>query len=159
MLKKLFAKLMGPKKQKKARKTKPARAAKTSRTKTAPKKKPAKKAVRRAAPKKSPRKPAAGKKPKRAAGPKKPAPPAGDEVGEVVAFFRIPVVAVIKLKQGSLKVGERIWIHGHTTDLKQTIDSMQINHKSIQEARKGQEIGIKVSARTRRGDRVYRIAS
>ena len=84
--------------------------------------------------------------------------PAGDELGEVVAFFRLPVVAVIKVKKGSLKVGDQLWIKGHTTDLKQTIHSIQINHQPIQEARKGQEAGVKVSSRVRRGDRVYRIS-
>jgi len=100
------------------------------------------------------RKPAAAKKKK---DPSKKKGPAGDQLGEVAAFFRIPVVAVIKVKQGSLKVGDHLWIKGHTTDLKQTIHSMQINHQPIREARKGQEAGVKVSSRVRRGDRVYRI--
>ena len=89
-------------------------------------------------------------KPKKAA-------PKGDQLGEVVAFFRIPVVAVIKITRGNLKVGSQIWVKGHTTDLKQTITSMQVNHQPIQEARKGDEVGVKISARARRGDRVYRL--
>ena len=101
------------------------------------------------------RKPAAAKK---KTPPKKKEVPAGDQLGEVVAFFRIPVVAVIKVKQRGLKVGDQVWIKGHTTDLKQTIASMQIDHRPIQEARKGQEAGVKVSARVRRGDRIYRIS-
>ena len=156
MLKKLLSKLMG-KKKKPARKRSPARAAKKSpRKKTAPKKKPAKKPVRRAARRTGPKKKATARKKSKTA--PNEGPPPGDQIGEVVAFFRIPVVAVIQLKQSGLKIGDRIWIHGHTTDLKQLIDSMQINHKPIQEARKGQEVGIKISARARRGDRVYRVA-
>jgi len=76
----------------------------------------------------------------------------------VIAFFRIPVVAVIKVTQGGLKVGDRIWIKGHTTNLKLTVASMQINHQPVQEIRKGDEAGVKVSARARRGDRVYLIS-
>ena len=76
----------------------------------------------------------------------------------MVAFFRIPVVAVVQVRNGPLKLGERIWITGHTTDLKETIASMQINHQPIQVAKKGDEVGIKVSSRARCGDRVYRIA-
>lgn len=83
--------------------------------------------------------------------------PPADQLGEVVAFFRIPVVAVIKVTRGSLKVGDPIWIKGHTTDLKQTVASMQVNHQPIQQARKGAEVGIKISSRARRGDRVYRV--
>lgn len=79
-------------------------------------------------------------------------------MGEVVAFFRIPVVAVIKVKRGSLRVGDQIWIRGHTTDLKQTVTSMQVDHQPIQAARKGDEVGVKISSRARRGDRVYRIS-
>ncbi|MBI3332926.1 MAG: hypothetical protein HYZ93_02410 [Candidatus Omnitrophica bacterium] len=101
---------------------------------------------KRSAPKK--KKPAAKKRPS-----KKPE----KEMGRVVAFFRIPVVAVIRVKQGTLKPGERIWIKGHTTDLKQTVTSIQINHQPVRAVRKGQEAGVKVSARARRGDRVYRL--
>lgn len=113
-----------------------------------------KKAPAKPKPKAKERKPASTKK----KGPSKKKAPAGDQLGEVVAFFRIPVVAVIKVKQGSLKMGDYLWIKGHTTDLKQTIYSMQINHQPIREARKGQEAGVKVSSRVRRGDRVYRIS-
>lgn len=130
-----------------------------------------KKAARKAAPKKkaAPRKRASGPKPrpkkkpaarKKAAAPKKPPPPkgAGEEIGRVIAFFRIPVVAVIKLTKGSVSIGDRILIHGHTTDLKVPVTSMQINHQPIREAKKGNEFGLKVASRARRGDRVYSIA-
>lgn len=110
--------------------------------------------------KKKPAKPkvAAKKKP---ASPKKPAgkEKGGDEIGVVVAFFRIPVVAVIRLKQGTLRTGDRIWIKGHTTDFQQSVASMQIDHRPVPEIRKGDEAGIKVSSRARIGDRVYRIPS
>ncbi len=121
-------------------------------------KKPAKKSARPSAPKK---KPAPKNKPGKPAASKKQSPAKGpqDEIGRVVAFFRIPIVAVVKLTKGTLKMGDRIWIKGHTTDIKQTIPSMQIDHQPITEAKKGNEAGIKVSARVRRGDRVYRITA
>lgn len=84
--------------------------------------------------------------------------PVGEEVGEVVAFFAVPSAAIVKISQGSLKIGDAIWIHGHTTDLKETITSMEIDHKPITQAEKGQEIGIKVSAKVRRNDRVTKIS-
>ncbi len=86
---------------------------------------------RRSVPKK---KPAAKKQPLKA----KKAAPLGDQLGKVVAFFRIPVVAVIKVTKGSLQPGDPIWIKGHTTDLKQTITSMQVDHQPIQKARQGE---------------------
>lgn len=82
---------------------------------------------------------------------------AGPEVGRVVAYFRLPVVAVIKVTKGALAVGDRIWIKGHTTDQKLTVASLQIDHQPIQSARQGQEAGIKIASRARRGDRVYRL--
>lgn len=121
--------------------------------KPAPRKKPAAK-------KRPPPKPKKKPLTKKAAAPKKAPPPkgAGDELGRVVAFFRIPVVAVIKLTKGSVKVGDQIWLHGHTTDLKVNVASMQINHKPIPQAKKGDEFGLKVASRCRIGDHVYAIA-
>lgn len=131
--------------------------------KAAPRKKTAAKKRPAAKPKKKLKAPAKRKKPaasKKTQAPKRPAPPkgAGDEIGRVVAFFRIPVVAVIKLIKGSVRVGDQIWLHGHTTDLKVNVASMQINHQPIQTAKKGDEFGLKVASRCRIGDRVYQIA-
>lgn len=120
-------------------------------------KKPAKRKLKaRPKPKK---KPAVVKKKKPAPQKKGPAPKKklGDEIGRVVAFFRIPVVAVIRLRKGALKLGEKIWIRGHTTNLKLSITSMQINHQPIQKAKKGDEFGVKIPSRSRIGDRVYRL--
>ena len=83
--------------------------------------------------------------------------PAGDQIAKVVAFFRIPVVAVLKVTKGTLNEGDTVWIKGHTTDLKQTLSSLQVDHQQIRQARKGDEVGVKLSSRARRGDRVYRI--
>ena len=92
---------------------------------------------------------------KKTAATKPAAPKLGKEIGRVVAFFRIPVVAVVKVTRGPLAVGDRIWIRGHTTKLKMTVASMQINHQPITTAKRGDEVGIQVPSRARRGDRVY----
>jgi len=77
-------------------------------------------------------------------------------VGEVTHFFTNISVAVIKLSD-KLKEGEKILIEGATTNLEQTADSMQIEHKEVKEANKGDSIGLKVKDRVREGDKVYRI--
>lgn len=77
-------------------------------------------------------------------------------IGEVTDFFARPVVAGIQLA-GGLKVGDKIHIKGHTTDLELVVDSMQINNANVEEAKKGDAIGIKVSERVRRGDTVYKV--
>ncbi|MFH1662706.1 MAG: translation elongation factor-like protein [Chloroflexota bacterium] len=78
------------------------------------------------------------------------------EIGSVSDFFAHPVVAGIELTAG-LKAGDRIHILGHTTDMEIAVDSMQIDNKSVTEAKAGDAIGIKVSDRVRRGDKVFKI--
>jgi selenocysteine-specific translation elongation factor len=79
------------------------------------------------------------------------------QIGEVTDFFAHPVVAGITLS-APLKVGDKIHIKGHTTDLELPVDSMQINNANVQTAKAGDAIGIKVSERVRRGDIVYKVA-
>jgi translation elongation factor EF-Tu-like GTPase len=79
------------------------------------------------------------------------------KIGEVIKFFGKISVAAIRLSEGSLKVGDTIHIVGHTTDITQGIDSMQIENKNVQEAGPGADIGVKVKDRVREHDVVYRI--
>ncbi len=79
------------------------------------------------------------------------------KVGEIVKFFGKISVAAIRLTEGSLKVGDTIHIVGHTTDIAQTIDSMQIENKNVQEAGPGADLGIKVNGRAREHDVVYKV--
>jgi translation elongation factor EF-Tu-like GTPase len=78
------------------------------------------------------------------------------EVGVVSDFFAHVVVAGINLT-GTLKVGDKVHIKGHTTDLETVIDSMQIDNKNVTGAKKGQSVGIKVPERVRPGDLVYKV--
>ncbi len=77
-------------------------------------------------------------------------------IGKVDDFFAHPVVAGIELI-GSLKMGDRIHIKGHTTDIEFTVDSMQIDNVNASQAKAGDSVGIKVSERVRRGDTVYKV--
>lgn len=81
---------------------------------------------------------------------------AEEEIGSVMEFFARPVVAGVTLTKG-VQVGDRIHIKGHTTDLELTLESMQVDNSDVAEASAGQEVGIKVPDRVRRGDRVYRV--
>lgn len=78
------------------------------------------------------------------------------EIGRVSDFFARPVVAGIELTAG-LKLGDKIHIAGHTTDMELTVESMQINNVDVTQAKAGDAVGVKVSDRVRRGDRVYKI--
>ena len=77
-------------------------------------------------------------------------------IGKVSDFFARPVVAGIELT-ATLKLGDKIHIKGHTTDMEFTVDSMEINNVAVKEAKAGDAIGVKVSERVRRGDTVYKV--
>ena len=79
------------------------------------------------------------------------------EVGEVFSYYSEIEVAAIKLN-GKLKVGDKINIKGHTTDFEQDVNSMQIGHKKVDEAKKGDDVGIKVLDKVRKHDIVYKIS-
>jgi selenocysteine-specific translation elongation factor len=78
------------------------------------------------------------------------------EIGQVSDFFAKPVVAGITLT-GTLKIGDKIHIKGHTTDLEFTVSSMQVNNANVTEAKAGDGVGIKLPDRVRPGDKVYKI--
>lgn len=79
------------------------------------------------------------------------------KVGEVFTYFSKVGVAGIKLTDGSLEVGDKIQIEGHTTNIEQGVDSMQIDRNPVDKAEAGQSIGIKVSDKVRPGDVVYKL--
>lgn len=78
-------------------------------------------------------------------------------IGVITHFFPQISVCVLTVTSGNLKVGDTIRIIGSTTNLKQRVKSIQINHVSIQTAVKGDEVGLKVSKRVRIQDRVYKL--
>jgi len=77
-------------------------------------------------------------------------------IGKVNDFFARPVVAGIELA-ASLKVGDKIHIKGHTTDVELTVSSMQIDNANVEQAKAADNIGIKVPERVRHGDLVYKV--
>jgi translation initiation factor IF-2 len=77
------------------------------------------------------------------------------KIGIVSKFFAQPSVAAIELTDGSIKVGDTIRIKGHSTDMEQKVESMQIEHTGVASADKGASIGIKVKDRVRPHDIVY----
>ena len=80
----------------------------------------------------------------------------GNLIGLVIHYFPHVQAAVVKLKK-PLSNGDTLKIKGHTTDLTQTVTSMQIDRVEISSGKKGDEIGLQVSSRVRQGDKVYKI--
>ena len=77
-------------------------------------------------------------------------------IGKVTDFFAKPVVAGIELT-ATAKVGDKLHIKGHTTDLEFIVNSMQIDNANVDQAKAGDMVGIKVSERVRHGDLVYKV--
>lgn len=80
-----------------------------------------------------------------------------EKIGEVTHYFPKVRAAAIRVIKDSIKLGDRVYIKGHTTDFKQNVTSLQLNRAPIETGEKGQEIGLLVRSRTRIGDKVYRL--
>lgn len=79
------------------------------------------------------------------------------EIGVITHYFSHIGVGVIDIKKGTLKVGDKIHIKGATSDFTQKVESMQVEHKKIEKAKKGDDIGIKVKDDVRKHDKVFKV--
>ncbi len=77
-------------------------------------------------------------------------------IGQVTHYYSKIGVAVLKL-DSPLTVGDTLAIVGSTTDLEQVVKSMQVEHKSIDQAEAGDLVGLKVKDKVREGDAVYKL--
>ena len=77
-------------------------------------------------------------------------------VGKVTHYFGNAQVAVIELTK-TIKVGDRLHVKGATDDFTFEVSSMQIEHEQVQEAKKGQSIGVKVPEKAHEGSDVLRV--
>jgi len=134
--------------------------------------------IRKKAAKKAPLRPALRKK----AGPAKPAPrpssgrapeavrpppsrpakPASSEqrIGVVTHYFSHLSVAVMQLEPGAtLRVGDLIHIRGHTTDVTQKVESLEVDHAPVAEVGPKDDFGLKVIEHVRDHDVVFKVRS
>jgi len=78
-------------------------------------------------------------------------------IGEITHYFNHIEVAIIRLKD-TLKNGDTVRIvGGEETDFEQVVDSMQIDHKEVKEAKKGKSVGVKIKEKVREGYKVYKV--
>ena len=78
-------------------------------------------------------------------------------IGQVTHYFPHVKAGVVKVTKGTLAVGDTIHLKGHTTDFKQKVTSLQLDHQPIQKAERGQEVGFLVKSRVRQHDLVYKL--
>ena len=79
------------------------------------------------------------------------------QIGKVTHYFGNISVGIIEITDDILKVGDTIHIKGHTSDFTQQIESMQVEHQTVEEAKAGDAVGIKVKEHVRQHDIVYKV--
>jgi putative protease len=80
----------------------------------------------------------------------------GKLIGKISHYFSKIGVAIIDLSD-SLKLGDTIRVVGGGADFTQVVESMQIEHQNIEEAKSGDSIGIKISQKVKEEHKVYKV--
>ena len=79
------------------------------------------------------------------------------KIGAVLHYWSKIGVAGLRITDGEMKVGDTIHIKGHTSDFTQSVESMQIESQSVEVARPGNDVGIKVVEHAREHDEVFKV--
>ena len=76
-------------------------------------------------------------------------------IGKVVHYYDKLGVAIVDLSGGGLKVGEEVKFKRGDEEFKQKIESLQVEHESVESVKKGDSFGLKVDKPTKPGTEVY----
>jgi putative protease len=79
------------------------------------------------------------------------------EIGYISNFYKKISVAAVEMTDGPVSINDNLHIKGNVTDLELKAESMEIEHKPVTEVNRGDSIGLKVSEKVRRKDKVYKI--
>jgi putative protease len=82
----------------------------------------------------------------------------GTQIGQVNHYFDHINVAALTLTE-PLRVGDIVHFLGHSTDFKQEVTSLQIEHQSVDEAKPGDDVGMKVIQKVHAHDKVFKLAN
>jgi putative protease len=78
-----------------------------------------------------------------------------EKIGVVTDYLNRIGVAVIRLTDGDLHVGDHVRIAGRTSELTQAVESLQVEHQRVEQAFCGSEVALKVREQVRRHDEVF----
>lgn len=78
-----------------------------------------------------------------------------EQIGKIIHYYDKIGVAVVRL-EGGLKAGDTVHVKGKVSDFEQTVESMQLDHKDVSSAKKGEEVAVKLSEKAKEGDIVYK---
>ena len=79
------------------------------------------------------------------------------EIGYISNYFGNISVVIIEMTNETLETGDTVHFKGHTTDFTNTVASMQIEHEKVEKVKKNDSVGLKVSERVRKTDKVYKV--
>ena len=80
---------------------------------------------------------------------------ADTKIGDITHFFDKIGVAVVELL-ADLKNGDKIKITG-SNEFEQTVESMQVDHDQVENASKGDTVGLKLENPAKSGDEIYKV--
>lgn len=80
----------------------------------------------------------------------------GKQVGQISHYYDHINVASLVLT-GPLHVGDTIHVLGHSTDFKQEVTSIQIEHQAVEEGKPGDDVGLKVIQKVHPHDKVFKL--
>src|SRR6476620_8964954 len=92
--------------------------------------------------------------------PSRPAQPTAAEqrIGVVTHYYSHLSVVGMQLEPGTtLRVGDVIHIRGHTTDVTQKVESLEVNHAPVTEVGSHDDFGLRVVEHDREHDIVYKV--
>jgi putative protease len=76
-------------------------------------------------------------------------------IGTVTHYYGHLSVAAVTLTD-TLHVGDRIHIVGHTTNLEQPVESMEVDHQKVESAGAGDDVALEVKDHVREHDNIFR---
>ncbi|NOH04852.1 MAG: hypothetical protein HND47_24230 [Chloroflexi bacterium] len=80
----------------------------------------------------------------------------GVQIGQVTHYFDHINVAVLSLTE-AIRVGDTVHILGHSTDFRQEVTSLQVEHQPVHEAKPGDDVAMKVAQRVHVHDKVFKL--
>lgn len=75
-------------------------------------------------------------------------------IGKITHYYNKLGVGIIDLID-VVKINDKLHFKGHVTDFEQVVDSMQVEHQPVTEAKPGEIIGLKTISPVREGDEVF----
>lgn len=78
-----------------------------------------------------------------------------EAIGIVTHYYSHLGVAIVQINKGTLKTGDTVHLKGQTTDFTQSVESMEYEHRHIDQAEAGQAIGLRVKDHARVHDIAY----